>query len=70
MSRRAEGTVVAWLLLDFKIFWICIELFHLGTVMDVTKLSGKFEVLLRRDVLTTKRNNMMATLRLINFIEI
>jgi hypothetical protein len=69
MSRRAEGAVVGCLLLDFQILWIFIERFHLESAMDFTKLSGRFEVLLWRDVFTIERNNMIERLRFINFIE-
>jgi predicted ATPase len=69
MSGRAEGAVVGCLLLDFQILWIFIERFHLESAMDFTKLSGRFEVLLWRDVFTIERNNMIERLRFINFIE-
>ena len=59
MPRGADGVVVARLFQNSENFRICIESFHVGMMVDVTKLSGKFELLLRRDVLIVKYDNMM-----------
>ena len=38
-------------------------------LMDVAESAGKFELLLGRDVLVVKHDNMMAQPRRINFVE-